>query len=44
MEFGKIKEEIIDTLKDSNDCCSYIDVADDERGFVVIALSTPQSP
>lgn len=25
MEFDKIKEEIIDTLKDSNDCCSYID-------------------
>ena len=25
MEFDKIKEEIIDTLKENNDCCSYID-------------------
>lgn len=25
MEFVKIKEEIIDTLKQNNDCCSYID-------------------
>ena len=25
MEFDEIKQEIIDTLKDSNDCCSYID-------------------
>jgi len=25
MDTEKIKQEIIDTLKDSNDCCSYID-------------------
>ena len=25
MEFDNIKKEIINTLKDSNDCCSYID-------------------
>jgi len=25
MEFDEIKQEIIDTLKDNNDCCSYID-------------------
>jgi hypothetical protein len=25
MEFDKIKEEIIDTLKNDGDCCSYID-------------------
>lgn len=25
MEFDNIKKEIIDTLKDNNDCCSYID-------------------
>lgn len=25
MEFDEIKQEIIDTLKDSNDCCSYVD-------------------
>ena len=25
MEFDEIKQEIIDTLKENNDCCSYID-------------------